>query len=70
MGVIGGGVFQAIKGFRNAPAVSPRHHLIITCYSNRFLKAALNSDLMFLGCRTQTERKRKCSANESSSDRR
>ncbi|XP_064359531.1 mitochondrial import inner membrane translocase subunit Tim17-B isoform X1 [Dromaius novaehollandiae] len=24
MGVIGGGVFQAVKGFRNAPAVSPR----------------------------------------------
>lgn len=24
MGVIGGGVFQALKGFRNAPAVSPR----------------------------------------------
>lgn len=23
MGVIGGGVFQAIKGFRNAPVVSP-----------------------------------------------
>lgn len=24
MGAIGGGVFQAIKGFRNAPAVSPK----------------------------------------------
>lgn len=27
MGVIGGGVFQAIKGFRNAPVVSQLHAL-------------------------------------------
>ena len=26
MGAIGGGVFQAIKGFRNAPAVSSLHN--------------------------------------------
>lgn len=27
MGVIGGGVFQAIKGFRNAPSVSSKNFM-------------------------------------------
>ncbi|KAM6929848.1 mitochondrial import inner membrane translocase subunit Tim17-B-like isoform 1-T1 [Lycodopsis pacificus] len=53
MGAIGGGVFQAIKGFRNAPAVSSPHHHNNYYYMLRllseFLKAAFNSALMFQG---------------------
>lgn len=35
MGAIGGGIFQAVKGFRNAPSVSP---LMFLCTFNQLLK--------------------------------
>uniref|UniRef100_UPI0037E764CF mitochondrial import inner membrane translocase subunit Tim17-B isoform X1 n=1 Tax=Semicossyphus pulcher TaxID=241346 RepID=UPI0037E764CF len=42
MGAIGGGVFQAIKGFRNAPAVSSTLYI-------RNEKAEFNTPLLFQG---------------------
>ncbi|XP_028266158.1 mitochondrial import inner membrane translocase subunit Tim17-B isoform X1 [Parambassis ranga] len=47
MGAIGGGVFQSIKGFRNAPAVSLKYvcSFILSC----FLKADLNCAVIFQG---------------------
>ncbi|XP_024860260.1 mitochondrial import inner membrane translocase subunit Tim17-B isoform X1 [Kryptolebias marmoratus] len=44
MGAIGGGVFQAVKGFRNAPAVSSECLL-----PGSFLKAFINRSAIFQG---------------------
>ncbi|XP_033980026.1 mitochondrial import inner membrane translocase subunit Tim17-B isoform X1 [Trematomus bernacchii] len=50
MGTIGGGVFQAIKGFRNAPAVStPQHNNNYDEPHCVVLKAVLNIALIFQG---------------------
>ncbi|XP_060931241.1 mitochondrial import inner membrane translocase subunit Tim17-B isoform X1 [Limanda limanda] len=49
MGAIGGGVFQSMKGFRNAPAVSSEHYGFCSVNHTRFPKAELNSALMFQG---------------------
>ncbi|XP_033942865.1 mitochondrial import inner membrane translocase subunit Tim17-B isoform X1 [Pseudochaenichthys georgianus] len=50
MGTIGGGVFQAIKGFRNAPAVStPPHNNSYDEPHGVVLKAVLNIALIFQG---------------------
>uniref|UniRef100_A0A3B4G8F5 Translocase of inner mitochondrial membrane 17 homolog B (yeast) n=1 Tax=Pundamilia nyererei TaxID=303518 RepID=A0A3B4G8F5_9CICH len=42
MGAIGGGVFQAVKGFRNAPAVSSKHRFLFVLWLVRLLKAEFN----------------------------
>lgn len=38
MGAIGGGVFQAVKGFRNAPAVSSNQCMFTLLYTLCFQK--------------------------------
>ncbi|XP_026188551.1 mitochondrial import inner membrane translocase subunit Tim17-B isoform X1 [Mastacembelus armatus] len=48
MGAIGGGVFQTIKGFRNAPAVS-KNITVCSLTRIRFSKAEVNRVLMFQG---------------------
>ncbi|XP_022619101.1 mitochondrial import inner membrane translocase subunit Tim17-B isoform X1 [Seriola dumerili] len=49
MGAIGGGVFQAIKGFRNAPAVSSKDNCLLSDSDIRFSNSELNNALMFQG---------------------
>lgn len=49
MGAIGGGVFQAVKGFRNAPAVSSKHRFLFVLWLVRLLKAEFNRALIFQG---------------------
>ncbi|KAM4563319.1 mitochondrial import inner membrane translocase subunit Tim17-B isoform 1-T1 [Odontesthes bonariensis] len=48
MGAIGGGVFQAIKGFRNAPAVSSKHNRLLSD-SSSFSGQKFNYVLIFQG---------------------
>lgn len=67
MGAIGGGVFQAIKGFRNAPAVSSPHN-DKNYYYYLVFKGRIQQCSNVSGCRTQTERECKRSEDKSSTD--
>lgn len=69
MGAIGGGVFQAIKGFRNAPAVSSPHNCLLS-NSDQVLIVRIQQCSDVSGCRTQAERQCKRSEGKSSTDRR
>lgn len=67
MGAIGGGVFQAVKGFRNAPAVSSKHYCLPSD-SHQVFKGRTKWCSNVSGCRTPTERQCKCSESKSSTD--
>lgn len=69
MGAIGGGVFQSIKGFRNAPAVSsPRDDDNYKYLLSLNFKGRIQQRSNVSGCWTQTERKCKRCQNKSSTD--
>lgn len=66
MGSIGGGIFQAVKGFRNAPRVSsPNNASKEHCprFPDDFLQC-----FFVLGCGAQTAGKCKCCKNQSAAD--
>lgn len=64
MGTLGGGIFQAVKGFRNAPLVSS--HMIPTKNTPVFGEFTVLFGSSGLG--TQAEGKCKCRQNKSATD--
>lgn len=67
MGAIGGGVFQSVKGFRNAPAVSSQHYCLLSDFHQVF-KGRFKRPCNLSGCWKQTERQCKRSEGKSSTD--